>query len=74
MLEGKTIYEIVHAPWRRMARAVGMHLVLRRSVRASTYSPADQGRIFPRAISFACATPVDSRTILDVMGSEHLLG
>jgi DNA segregation ATPase FtsK/SpoIIIE, S-DNA-T family len=29
---------------------------------------------FPARISFRVATRVDSRTILDVMGSEHLLG
>ena len=29
---------------------------------------------FPARISFRVATRVDSRTILDVMGAEHLLG
>jgi S-DNA-T family DNA segregation ATPase FtsK/SpoIIIE len=29
---------------------------------------------FPARISFRVATRVDSRTVLDVMGAEHLLG
>ncbi len=73
MLEGKNVEGSV-TRLAQMARAVGMHLVLatqRPSVDVIT------GLIkanFPARISFRVATRVDSRTILDVMGSEHLLG
>src|SRR5437588_7703048 len=73
MLEGRNVEESV-TRLAQMARAVGMHLVLatqRPSVDVIT------GLIkanFPARISFRVPTRVDSRTILDVMGSEHLLG
>ena len=73
MIEGRAVEESV-TRLAQMARAVGMHLVLatqRPSVDVIT------GLIkanFPARISFRVATRVDSRTILDVMGAEHLLG
>jgi len=73
MVEGRQIEEAI-TRLAQMARAVGIHLILatqRPSVDVIT------GLIkanIPSRISFRLATRVDSRTILDSMGAESLLG
>ena len=72
MLEGRNVEESV-TRLAQMARAVGMHPWATQRPSVDVITGIIKAN-FPARISFRVATRVDSRTILDVMGSEHLLG
>jgi S-DNA-T family DNA segregation ATPase FtsK/SpoIIIE len=74
MVTGKKIEEMI-ARIAQKARAAGIHLILatqRPSVDVIT--GAHQGEHSRRGFAFQVASKVDSRTILDHMGAETLLG
>jgi S-DNA-T family DNA segregation ATPase FtsK/SpoIIIE len=73
MAAGKEIEEKI-ARLAQMARAAGIHLIIATQRPSVDVITGVIKANFPTRISFRIATKIDSRTILDTVGAEKLLG
>jgi S-DNA-T family DNA segregation ATPase FtsK/SpoIIIE len=73
MISSKEVEEAI-TRLAQMARAVGIHLLLATQRPSVDVLTGIIKANFPARISFQVTSKVDSRTILDTIGAEHLLG
>ena len=69
-----TDFESLLSRLSNMARAVGIHMIVATQRPSVDVIDGKTKANFPTRIAFRVATKVDSRTILDCMGAEKLLG
>ena len=73
MQQGKEV-EAAVARLAQKARAAGMHVILATQRPSVDVITGDIKANFPTRIAYRVSQKVDSRTILDEQGAEHLLG
>jgi len=73
MVAGRNVEEAI-TRLSQMARAAGIHLIMATQRPSTDVITGINKANFPARISFQVSSKYDSRTILDTVGSEHLLG